>query len=75
MKQLEELTAEIRDREASTKNREIVLSDLMFMLLIYVRGNQEANIYALTHKWNLSKPYLKDQSPELISFLQSLIKK
>lgn len=25
--------------------------------------------------WDLSKPYLKDQSPELITFLNSLIKK
>ncbi|KAA2223017.1 hypothetical protein [Chryseobacterium sediminis] len=25
--------------------------------------------------WNLSKPYLKDQSPELINFLHGLIKK
>ncbi|MEF9476764.1 hypothetical protein OWR28_02475 [Chryseobacterium sp. 1B4] len=25
-------------------------------------------------KWNLSEPYLKDQSPELINFLHSLIK-
>ncbi|EFK36836.1 Uncharacterised protein [Chryseobacterium gleum] len=24
--------------------------------------------------WNFSKPYLKDQSPELIKFLHSLIK-
>lgn len=28
-----------------------------------------------TVKWNLSKPYLKDQSPELINFLHGLIKK
>lgn len=27
-----------------------------------------------TVKWNLSQPYLKDQSPELITFLHSLIK-
>lgn len=26
-------------------------------------------------EWDLSKPYLKDQSPELIAFLHSLIKK
>ncbi|AZA91142.1 Uncharacterised protein [Chryseobacterium nakagawai] len=26
-------------------------------------------------KWDLSKPYLKDQSPELIKFLHGLIKK
>jgi len=28
-----------------------------------------------TVKWDLTKPYLKDQSPELINFLHGLIKK
>ncbi|TQM18309.1 hypothetical protein [Chryseobacterium aquifrigidense] len=28
----------------------------------------------IINHWNLSKPYLKDQSPELIKFLHSLLK-
>lgn len=74
MKELEELTREIREKNPETEIRQMVLSDLMFILLVHLSGNQEANIYSLTHKWNLSKPYLKDQSPELIKFLHSLIK-
>ncbi len=74
MTDLEQLTADIREKLPETQKREIVLSDLMFILLVHLSGNQEINIYTLTHKWDLSKPYLKDQSPELIKFLHSLIK-
>ncbi|WP_347219312.1 hypothetical protein [Chryseobacterium sp.] len=75
MKALEELTREIREKLPESENREIVLSDLMYMILVHLSGNQEVNIYKLTHEWNLSKPNLKDQSPELINFLHGLIKK
>ncbi|MEJ5105528.1 hypothetical protein [Chryseobacterium sp. MYb328] len=75
MKALKELTADIREKLPESESREIVLSDLMFIILVHLSGNNEVNIYKLTHEWTLSKPFLKDQSPELINFLHGLIKK
>lgn len=107
MKNLEELTADIREKlPRLTKSKRILndgqyldltisdkpmLNDVLEWLSIkgdtvdyygfdsagnYLWFNHALNKYSTnpTVKWDLSKPYLKDQSPELITFLQSLIK-
>ncbi|NML70010.1 hypothetical protein HHL23_09375 [Chryseobacterium sp. RP-3-3] len=130
MKQLEELTADIREKLPMLKNSikaeriqdsenncyrifmggifmgttsnnelskyvvnhinddEIMLNDVLEWFgenyAIYIYNFPDTGIKGLfyhtdygmfEHAWDLSKPYLKDQSPELISFLHSLIKK
>lgn len=104
MKELEELTREIREKlprliktqqfhwktvsEEITVYEEPMLNDIMDwmpfvdereLLLDYYgnigeiicdRGGYYLNPLA---KWDLSLPYLKDQSPELIKFLHGLI--
>lgn len=103
MKELEELTQEIREKLPRLKELEAgifiiwkdpMLNDVLEWLTILELdqitvefSNQEFMIVKdlgpVQHWddhdyegyiWDLSKPYLKDQSPELITFLHSLIK-
>ncbi|WP_137906082.1 hypothetical protein [Chryseobacterium sp. 2VB] len=100
MKELEELTADIREKlprlmyietldftyyKCKAKRfREPMLNDVIQYLWKLVEEENEAfdilyHIGSLTnafdqHCWNFNFPYLKDQSPELIKFLHSLIK-
>ncbi|WP_430827266.1 hypothetical protein [Chryseobacterium indologenes] len=99
MKELEELTQEIREKlprliyieildftyykYKAKRFREPMLNDVMEWLLVKSQSDFEpADKRYLTHflafklsEWDLSKPFLKDQSPELIKFLHGLIKK
>ncbi len=62
--------------------KEPMLNDVLEWLLVKSQSDFEpADKRYLTHflafklsEWDLSKPFLKDQSPELIKFLHSLIK-
>jgi len=42
--------------------------------IIYQYNSKFDDYYPVSFRWDLSKPYMKDQSPELINFLHSLIK-
>ncbi|MGI9582622.1 hypothetical protein ACR1PO_15610 [Chryseobacterium sp. RRHN12] len=59
---------------------EIKLNNVMEWINIIHEGDRyyffifKELYYRLFEFWNLSNPYLKDQSPELITFLHSLIK-
>ncbi|GEJ46040.1 hypothetical protein [Chryseobacterium sp. ON_d1] len=96
MKELEELTADIREKLPRLKELPIIglepmLNDVLEWLSLksdtidyygfdsagnYLWFNHALNKFSTnpTVKWTLSNPYIKDQSPELIKFLHSLIK-
>ncbi|WP_343680026.1 hypothetical protein [Chryseobacterium arthrosphaerae] len=103
MKELEELTREIRENLPRLKGpktfkklggiyietfNSIMLNDVLEwineMTDDMTNINSEGVIYFTNFwnnpsdkvsNWDLSKPYLKDQSPELITFLHGFIKK
>ncbi len=103
MKELEELTQEIREKlprliyieildftyyKCKAKRfREPMLNDVLEwfklnkettgsnLLTMFIEGEFSKNRNLVIDSWDLSKPYLKDQSPELIEFLHGFIKK
>ena len=85
MKELEELTREIREklprliRNKDGKRKVIPMDPMLNDVIDWIKQTSDPykidlRIHLLLLSWDLSNPYLKDQSPELISFLHSLIK-
>lgn len=55
--------------------KEPMLNDVLECIKKTVIADKNETAYnIIAHNWNLIHPYLKDQSPELIKFLHSLIK-
>ncbi|MCE4064324.1 hypothetical protein LXM63_04405 [Chryseobacterium gleum] len=99
MKELEELTREIREKLPRLTNvKEYKMNDgskrqfgenypvLLYNVLYWLQVKSQSDFEPgdkryLTHflafklsEWDLSTPYLEDQSPEVIKFLHGLIK-
>lgn len=65
----------IVNRDFEIIGKEPMLNDVLECIKKTVIADKNETAYnIITHNWNLSHPYLKDQSPELIKFLHSLIK-
>lgn len=65
-----------KDASHTTIGHNIILSDVLewFRTISTGGGIEIEKIHKIIYYWDLSKPYLKDQSEKLINFLYNLIK-